>query len=116
MTTRVQVRLHDGFATVTRLVARLHAVGVAINEMHACDNKMCVHLATAADERRVRTVLERCADAAVVDYPGPCYPLSGSESDVRTTYVVWQETLAEYEARRQRIGSVKGHSPAASTF
>jgi len=106
MATHLQVRLHDGFVTVARLVARLHALGARIDELHTSHDLMCVHLASAGDERRVRTVLDRCPDAVVNEEIGtegsPCRTNSPSTAPGHTTYVVWHETHAEYQARRRQ--------------
>jgi len=65
MDNHLQVGLHDGFVTVSRLVARLHALGVGVDELHVSNDRMCIHLSTARDAHRVRTALARCADASV---------------------------------------------------
>jgi hypothetical protein len=106
MATHLQVRLHDGFRTVARLVARLHALGVAIDELHTSRDLMCVHLASPADERRVRTVLDRSPDAVVNGEVGiegaPCRPNSRRTAIGHTTYVVWHESETDYQARRRQ--------------
>jgi hypothetical protein len=104
--THLQVQLYDGFATVARLVARLKALGAEISEVHTQADQMCVHLASPADARRVRTVLERCADATVstgsATSIAPCRgPVSPSVS-TPTTYVVWSESVASDESRPRR--------------
>jgi hypothetical protein len=106
MATHLQVRLHDGFVTASRLVARLHALGVAVDELHTSAGLMCVHLASPADERRVRTVLDRSPDAVVNGEVGtqgaPCRARSQRSATCHTTYVVWHESATDYQARRRQ--------------
>jgi hypothetical protein len=91
MVTHLEFSLHGGFATTTRLVARLHALGVDVDELHATAERMCVHLAHDRDARHVRAVLNRNADASLQPIA------SGHEARCgrppRTTYVVWSEPL-----------------------
>jgi pyruvate/oxaloacetate carboxyltransferase len=94
MVSHVHLRLHDGFTTVTRVVARLHALGAGVDEMHTRADAMCVHVSTDADARRVGAVLDRLPDTEVVtDVPSPTGCLSSAKvpPPMRTRYVVWSE-------------------------
>jgi hypothetical protein len=106
MDTHLEFRLHGGFATTTRLVARLHALGVEVAELHASAGHMCVHLTDDRDARRVRTVLNRNADATVQpiesDREAPCGRLAQTGDVPATTYVVWSEPLDTSWARHRR--------------
>ena len=104
MTSRVQVRLHDGFATTCRVVAKLHGLGVAIDELHTSEETLCLHLHSPADEQRVTTVLSRCADAEVVEGQDTvsCGRVPASTAPARTHYVVWQEAGAAFLDRLSR--------------
>lgn len=109
MSSHVHARLYDGFVTVSRLVAHLHALSVDVDQLHVSGEWMCVRLANARDARRVRTVLARCPDAvvdAVDDRGDVACPHTGEISQPsRTTYVVWSEPLNEVRRshRRSRI-------------
>ena len=87
MVTHLEFRLYDGFASTTRLVTRLHALGVEVAELHASAERMCVDLTDERDVRRVRTVLNRLADVEVVPH---------------TTYIVWSEPLDASRPRHHR--------------
>lgn len=83
-------QLHDGFVTAARLVARLHALGIAVDELRMTPGRMSIRVAGSADARRVRAVLARCVDASL-EVPEP----------VHTTYVVSSEPLDESAGRRR---------------
>lgn len=87
MVTHLEFRLYDGFASATRLVTRMHALGVEVGEMHVSVERMCVHLTDERDVRRVRTALSRHADVEVVPH---------------TTYVLWSEPLHRPRSRHHR--------------
>lgn len=112
MSTHLQVRLHDGFVTAARLVARLHALGATVDEVHTSRDLMCVHLASPVDERRVRTVLDRSPDAVVKREVGtqgaPCRPASPRSATGRTTYVVCTKPKPN---TRPGAGNGRGSSP-----
>lgn len=93
MSAHLQVQLHDGFVAATRLVARLHALGVAVEELHLSRDQVCVHLRNEGDLRRVRSALDRASDSAVLPEVGEqarsCGHGSASRGSVPTTYHVW---------------------------
>lgn len=95
MDTHLEFRLHGGFATTTRLVARLHALGVEVAELHVNAEHLCIDLADERDARRVRTALNRIADATLS-------PIARGHEAPPTTYVVWSEPLDTSTSRHRR--------------
>lgn len=98
MSSHINARLHDGFVTASRLVARLHALGVDVDELHVSSDRMCIHLSRHDDAPRVHRALARCADASV-DEAVPatdarCQLGASRAVPDRTTYVVWSEPLS----------------------
>jgi len=91
MTCDLQLQLHDNRNALPRVLARLHGVGVELDQLHVLGERACLHLSDARLLRRTQTVLERLADVTVDAgrclgvKPRPQIPLA------RTTYVVWHE-------------------------
>jgi len=87
MTGHLMLRVGDNFASVTRVVGRLHALNVEIDELHLRGTDVCLHLGNPKQERRVRTVVDRLADAEVID-TAACVAIPGSLPRLPTRYVV----------------------------
>ena len=65
MTAHLSLDLHGGFASVARVIARLHALGVTVCDLEVSGTQMCLHLPDGATRGRVTSVLGKLVDVAV---------------------------------------------------
>lgn len=107
MSAHLQFQVHDGFAAWARVIARLHALAVAVDEVHGSGDRICLHLADHTQAPRVRMVLDRCADTnwLALQTDAPCRRRPAPVDPARTGYVVWSEPADAFHARQRHAAA-----------